>query len=280
MPDYIVASSTPEDLAVTADRLGHNLAPLPVELSAVEGLIYEMADTSVPLEMEGSIPVVVSPPVIEQDETAPSPYAMPRRPPRVYPYMEPGNRTTALTDDAANQSEQIESIQQTPEQYEAYGTKPEFHSSLHPADVRNISPLSSIVHSFPYNDHFVSPLSSTAQSADTNHGVAYDSGYVKSDPASFSAEQQHRQHEARVALERSFYKPPSNPVIIPKASSDSTSSWATTISPPPTISESVKAGASPTFGSILGESSESIADPKATNTKEKKSNKFRRMFSS
>jgi hypothetical protein len=96
-PDYLVGNSTPQALADVRDRLGHDLAPMPVdmpvdipveipipvELSAVEGLIYEMMDTSRPVELEASIPLIV-PQVIVEDEDAPSAYAMPRKPPKVY----------------------------------------------------------------------------------------------------------------------------------------------------------------------------------------------------
>jgi hypothetical protein len=86
-PDYLVGDSTPQALADARDRLGHDLAPMPVdmpvELSAVEGLIYEMMDTSCPVELEASIPVIV-PQVIVEDEDAPSAHAMPRKPPKVY----------------------------------------------------------------------------------------------------------------------------------------------------------------------------------------------------
>ena len=86
-PDYLVGNSTPQALADVRDRLGHDLAPMPVgspvELSAVDGLIYEMMDTSCPVELEASIPVIVSQ-VIVEDEDAPSAHAMPRKPPKVY----------------------------------------------------------------------------------------------------------------------------------------------------------------------------------------------------
>jgi len=86
-PDYLVGNSTPQALADVRDRLGHDLVPIPVdmpvELSAVEGLIYEMMDTSVPVELEASIPAIV-PQVVVEDEDAPSAHAMPRKPPKVY----------------------------------------------------------------------------------------------------------------------------------------------------------------------------------------------------
>lgn len=44
--DYLVGNSTPQALAEARERLGHDLAPMPAELSAVDGLIHEMADTS------------------------------------------------------------------------------------------------------------------------------------------------------------------------------------------------------------------------------------------
>ena len=56
-PDYLVGNSTPQALAEVRDRLGHNLEPMPVELSAVEGLIHEMHDTSIRAELEGSGPI-------------------------------------------------------------------------------------------------------------------------------------------------------------------------------------------------------------------------------
>jgi hypothetical protein len=86
-PDYLVGNSTPQALADVRDRLGHDLAPMPAELSAVEGLIYEMADTSVPVELEASIPIIV-PQVIVEDDDAPSAHAMPRKPPKVYYFQD------------------------------------------------------------------------------------------------------------------------------------------------------------------------------------------------
>ena len=39
------------DLLEAKDRLGADLQPMPVELSATEGLVYEMADTSISAEL-------------------------------------------------------------------------------------------------------------------------------------------------------------------------------------------------------------------------------------
>lgn len=83
-PDYSVKNSTPQTLLeAMRDRPGVNNAPLPAELSAVEGLIYEMPDTSAPIELPASIPVIV-PQTIVEVEDKPSAYALPRKPPRVY----------------------------------------------------------------------------------------------------------------------------------------------------------------------------------------------------
>jgi hypothetical protein len=100
-PDYLVGNSTPQALADVRDRLGHDLEPMPVaELSAVEGLIYEMMDTSRPSEMEGSVPVVVTRAIVE-DEAAPSAFALPRKPPKVYRSQVLSN---ASTSDLSNNS--------------------------------------------------------------------------------------------------------------------------------------------------------------------------------
>jgi hypothetical protein len=278
MSDYIVARSTPEALAHTRERLGHDLAPLPVELSAVEGLIYEMPDTSVPVEMEGSIPVVIPQPVVQQDDTVPSPYAMPRRPPKVYPYIEPTQPSSTQAEKATNQSEQINHIQHVPEQYQASRAMPELRSSLHPADAWEVSPVSSTSQLYGTNQS-ISPLSPAVQPMDPNQT---GEGHV-SHLDGVSSE--HRKlytwyRDTQVVPENTVRRSPSNPVLVPKASSDSTNSWATTISPPPTVLESPGSASTPTFGSILGEPADSPADQKPTNTKERKSNKFRRMFSS
>jgi hypothetical protein len=105
-PDYLVGNSTPQALADVRDRLGHDLAPMPAELSAVEGLIYEMADTSVPVEMEGSILVEV-PQVIVEDEEAPSAHALPRKPPKIYWTEDSSNVCTSQPASASRSVPQV-----------------------------------------------------------------------------------------------------------------------------------------------------------------------------
>lgn len=105
-PDYLVGNSTPQALADVRDRLGHDLAPMPAELSAVEGLIYEMADTSVPVEMEGSIPVEV-PQAIVEDEEAPSAHALPRKPPKIYWTQDSSNVCTPQPASASRSVPQV-----------------------------------------------------------------------------------------------------------------------------------------------------------------------------
>jgi hypothetical protein len=83
-PDYPVRNSTIETLLeAMRDRPGVNNAPLPAELSAVDGLIYEMDPTSAPIELPASIPVIVPQSIVE-DEDKLSAYSLPRKPPTVY----------------------------------------------------------------------------------------------------------------------------------------------------------------------------------------------------
>jgi hypothetical protein len=223
-------------------------------LSAVEGLIYEMADTSVPVEMEGTIPVVVPQIVVEQDDMEPSPYALPRRPPRVYPYIEPSSqshsRSTSQANPPANQPGQVESNQESSGQYQQFRPEAENPSNLYWLDTREIN-----------------PVSPAAQITGTDQGrVGLLTG---------------QQQQTRRSLERNdLYQPPSNPMLASKASTDSAGSGATTISSPATLSRSDGSASTATFDSILGEMTDASADPKnATKVKERKTKKFRRIFS-
>ncbi|TVY16534.1 Phospholipase A I [Lachnellula arida] len=54
--DYLVGRSTPNHLRDISNKLGNDLEPLPAELSATGGMIYEMPDSSVPAELWGGPP--------------------------------------------------------------------------------------------------------------------------------------------------------------------------------------------------------------------------------
>lgn len=106
-PDYLVGNSTPQALADVRDRLGHDLEPMPIaELSAVDGLVYEMMDTSIPSEMEGSVPVVITQGIVE-DEAAPSAYALPQKPPKVYWSQDLSNAGTSQPASAVRTDPQV-----------------------------------------------------------------------------------------------------------------------------------------------------------------------------
>lgn len=69
--NYLVGDSTADDLQVVRERLGHDLTPPPSELSAVEGLIYEMEGDSLPVELPAEVPhqptrIAPPPPLVDR----------------------------------------------------------------------------------------------------------------------------------------------------------------------------------------------------------------------
>jgi hypothetical protein len=259
MPNYVVGNSTPQALADTRERLGHDLAPPPVELSAVEGLIYEMADTSQPVEMEGSIPVVNHQPIetVQQDESEPSPYALPRRPPRVYPHIEPEreprleNWPIPQFDTSTNIQSQSEITHTVPSPRQPPNRNTEWNEffvqdSLH--NSRTIGP--------PH----LAPPNRTSDSFFPNQRLSQEVSPLSplSPP---SPPSQLRQ-------------PPSNRTLASQTSTESAGSRYTADS---RLDRSEgTASSTPTFGSILGE--EESVDKGKDKGKERKG-KFRRMFS-